>query len=182
MNHDHLLHKLIPMPQAMKNLESKAAIDKECVKFENVSAWRETLVTSEKEEAGTKEDNTFTTLMNLFHLDKSELAEKNERLFFVFNTQKNTTASNVKTILWSHALLTKHMTVHRMATRWSASSGKYMRKMEKKRNGTVCRTRKNWLRAVCGRLAFIFGSQKTCSKALGRMSEAPVKSHNTEDT
>ena len=35
----HLVHKFIPLPQAMKIPAAKAAVDKECEKLEKFSAW-----------------------------------------------------------------------------------------------------------------------------------------------
>ena len=42
-------HKFIPMPQAMKILAAKAAVDKECEKLEKISAWNLTKVRSKKD-------------------------------------------------------------------------------------------------------------------------------------
>ena len=39
LQHYNLVHKLIPMPQAMKIPEAKAAVDKKWEKLENISAW-----------------------------------------------------------------------------------------------------------------------------------------------
>ena len=52
-----LVHKFIPMPQAMKIPAAKAAVDKEWEKLEKISAWNLTKVRSKKEvidEARTK--------------------------------------------------------------------------------------------------------------------------------
>ena len=46
---NNLVHKFIPMPQAMKIPAAKAAVDKEWEKFEKVSAWNLTKVRSKKE-------------------------------------------------------------------------------------------------------------------------------------
>ena len=48
LQHCNLVHKLIPMPQAMKILAGKAAVDKECEKFEKISAWNLTKVRSKR--------------------------------------------------------------------------------------------------------------------------------------
>ena len=40
MTHYHLVHKSIPMPQAMKILDAKAAVDKEWKKLETTPAWQ----------------------------------------------------------------------------------------------------------------------------------------------
>ena len=39
LQHYNLVHKLIPMPQAVKIPAAKAAVDKEWEKFEKISAW-----------------------------------------------------------------------------------------------------------------------------------------------
>ena len=38
LQHYNLVHKFIPMPQAIKNPAAKAAVDKECEKLEKISA------------------------------------------------------------------------------------------------------------------------------------------------
>ena len=45
----NLVHKFIPMPQAMKIPAAKAAVDKEWEKLEKISAWNLTKVRSKKE-------------------------------------------------------------------------------------------------------------------------------------
>ena len=39
MSHYNLVHKFIPMPQAMKILDAKTAVDKEWKKLETIPAW-----------------------------------------------------------------------------------------------------------------------------------------------
>ena len=39
MSHHNLVHKFIPMPQAMKIRDVKAAVDKEWRKLETIQAW-----------------------------------------------------------------------------------------------------------------------------------------------
>ena len=39
LQHYNLVHKFIPMPQAMKIPAAKAAVDKEWEKLEKISAW-----------------------------------------------------------------------------------------------------------------------------------------------
>ena len=39
MTHYNLVHKFIPMPQAMKIPDAKTAVDKECKKLETIPAW-----------------------------------------------------------------------------------------------------------------------------------------------
>ena len=48
LQHYHLGHKFIPMPQAMKIPAAKAAVDKEWEKLEKIPAWGLTKVRSKK--------------------------------------------------------------------------------------------------------------------------------------
>ena len=57
LQHYNLVHKFIPMPQAMKIPAPKAAVDKEWEKLEKIPAWDMTKVRNESEvidEARTK--------------------------------------------------------------------------------------------------------------------------------
>ena len=47
--HYNMVHKFIPMPQAMKIPAAKAAVDKEWRKMEKISAWNLTKVRSKNE-------------------------------------------------------------------------------------------------------------------------------------
>ena len=49
LQHYNLVHKFVPMPQAMKIPAAKAAVDKEWEKLEKISAWNLTKVRSKKE-------------------------------------------------------------------------------------------------------------------------------------
>ena len=49
LQHCNLVHKFIPMPQAMKIPAATAAVDKEWEKLEKISAWNLTKVRSKKE-------------------------------------------------------------------------------------------------------------------------------------
>ena len=49
LQHYNLVHKFIPMPQAMKIPAAKAAVDKEWEKLEKISAWNLTKVKSKEE-------------------------------------------------------------------------------------------------------------------------------------
>ena len=49
LQHHNLVHKLIPMPQAMKIPAAKAAVDKEWEKLEKISAWNLTKVRNKSE-------------------------------------------------------------------------------------------------------------------------------------
>ena len=48
LQHYNLVHKFIPMPQAMKIPAAKAAVDKEWEKLEKISAWDQTKIRSLK--------------------------------------------------------------------------------------------------------------------------------------
>ena len=78
--HYNLVHKFIPMPQAMKIPAAKAAVDKEWEKLEKISAWNLTKVRSKKEvidEARTKGTKVhFASLMDICHLKNAELEAK----------------------------------------------------------------------------------------------------------
>ena len=77
MNHYSLVHKFIPMAQAMKIPDAKAAVAKEWEKLEKIPAWQLTKVRNEIEvidEARTKGRKVhFASLMDLCHLKNSEL-------------------------------------------------------------------------------------------------------------
>ena len=49
MTHYNLGHKFIPMLQAVKILDAKAAVDKECQKHETIRAWQLEKVEGKKE-------------------------------------------------------------------------------------------------------------------------------------
>ena len=69
----NLVHKFIPMPQTMKILEAKAAVDNKREKLEKMPAWQLTEVRSKKKEViqeAHREGKTvhFATLMDICHL------------------------------------------------------------------------------------------------------------------
>ena len=74
LQHYNLVHKFIPMPQAMKIPAAKAAVDKEWEKLEKISAWNLTKVKSKKtviDEARTSGATVhFASLMDICHLKK----------------------------------------------------------------------------------------------------------------
>ena len=74
LQHYNLVHKFIPMPQAMKIPAAKAAVDKEWEKLEKISAWNLTKVKSKKQvidEARTSGATVhFASLMDICHLKK----------------------------------------------------------------------------------------------------------------
>ena len=81
--HYNLVHKFIPMPQAMKIPAAKAAAHKEWEKLEKISAWNLTKVRSKSEvidEARTKGAKVhFASLMDLCHLKNAELEAKHQK-------------------------------------------------------------------------------------------------------
>ena len=81
--HYNLVHKFIPMPQAMKNPAAKAAVDKEWEKLEKISAWNLTQVRRKKEvidEAKTSGGIFhFASLMDICHLKNAELETKHQK-------------------------------------------------------------------------------------------------------
>ena len=84
LEHHNLVHKFIPMPQAMKIPAAKAAVDKEWEKLEKISAWNLTKVRSKKEvidEARTSGATVhFASLMDICHLKNAELPPKHQRI------------------------------------------------------------------------------------------------------
>ena len=78
LQHKNLVHKFIPMPQAMKIPAAKEAVDKEWEKLEKISAWNLTKVRSKKEvidEART----SGASLMDICHLKNAELEAKHQK-------------------------------------------------------------------------------------------------------
>ena len=73
------MHKPIPIPQAMKISDAKAAVDKELAKLEKMPAWQVTKVKSKTEvipkaqEGGTFH---FASFMDLCHLKNLELEQQ----------------------------------------------------------------------------------------------------------
>ena len=83
LQHYNLVHKFIPMPQAMKIPAAKAAVDKEGEKLEKISAWNLTKVKSKKQvidEARTSGATVhFASLMDICHLKNAELEAKHQK-------------------------------------------------------------------------------------------------------
>ena len=79
----NLVHKFIPMPQAMKIPAAKAAVDKEWEKLEKISAWNLTKVKSKKKvinEARMSGATVhFASLMDICHLKNDELEAKHQK-------------------------------------------------------------------------------------------------------
>ena len=83
LQHYKLVHKFVPMRQAMKIPAAKAAVDKEWEKLEKIPAWDLTKVRSKKEvidEARTKGVKVhFASLMDVCHLKNAELVTKHQK-------------------------------------------------------------------------------------------------------
>ena len=83
LQHCNLVHKFIPLPQAMKIPAAKAAVDKEWEKLEKISAWNLTKVRSKKEvidEARTSGATVhFASLVDICHLKNAELEAKHQK-------------------------------------------------------------------------------------------------------
>ena len=80
MNHCNLVHKFIPMPQAIKIPDAKAAVDKEWKKLETIPAWKLERVRNKKEvilEAHRDSNKVhFASLMDICHLKNEESERK----------------------------------------------------------------------------------------------------------
>ena len=83
LQHYNLVHKFIPMLQAMKIHAARAAVDKEWENLEKISAWNLTKVKSKKQEID--EARTagatvhFASLMDICHLENAELEAKHQK-------------------------------------------------------------------------------------------------------
>ena len=83
LQHDNLVRKYIPMPQAIKIPTAKAAVDKEWEKLEKIPAWDLPKVRSKSEvidEARTKGAKVhLASLMDIGHLKNAELETKHQQ-------------------------------------------------------------------------------------------------------
>ena len=83
LQHYNLVHKLFPMPQAVKIPVAKAAVDKAWENLEKISAWNPTKVKSKSEvidearTTGTKVH--FASPMDVCHLKNAELEAKHQK-------------------------------------------------------------------------------------------------------
>ena len=81
--HYNLVHKFIPMPQALKIPAAKAAVDKAWEKLAKILAWNLAKVKSKKQvidEAKTKGAKVhFASLMDICHLKNAELEAKHQK-------------------------------------------------------------------------------------------------------
>ena len=78
-----LVHKFIPMPQAMKIPAAKAAVDKEWEKLEKISAWNLTKVKSKKDVIDEARMSCatvhFASLVDICYLKNAELEAKHQK-------------------------------------------------------------------------------------------------------
>ena len=78
--HCDVVHKFVPMPQALKRPAAKAAVDEECDKLEKIPAWDKTKVRNKSDviDEARKEGRKvhFASLMDLCHLKNAELEAK----------------------------------------------------------------------------------------------------------
>ena len=83
LQHYNLVHKFIPMPQAMKIPAAEAAVDQKWEKLEKIPAWDITKVRNKSEvidEARTKGAKVhFASLMDMCHLKNAELETKHQK-------------------------------------------------------------------------------------------------------
>ena len=83
LQHYNLIHKFIPMPQAMRIPAAKAAVDKEWEKLEKISAWNLTKVKSKQQvidEARASSTTVhFASFMDICHLKNAELDAKHQK-------------------------------------------------------------------------------------------------------
>ena len=83
LQHYNLVHKFIPMPQAVKIPAAKAAVDKEWEKLEKISVWNVTKVKSKKsviDEARTTGATVhFASLMDICYLKNAELEAQHQK-------------------------------------------------------------------------------------------------------
>ena len=83
LQHYNLIHKFIPMPQAMKFLQRKQRWTRNGKKLEKFSAWNLTKVKSKKhliDEARTSGATVhFASLMDICHLKNAELESKHQK-------------------------------------------------------------------------------------------------------
>ena len=84
LQHRNLVHKFIPMPQAMKIPAAKTIVDQEWEKLEKIPAWNLTKVRSKLEvidEARTKGEKVhFASLMDICHLKNVEVETKHKKI------------------------------------------------------------------------------------------------------
>ena len=84
LQHHNLVHKFIPMLQAMKTPAAKAAVDKEWEELEKIPAWDLTKVRSKSEvidEARTKGAKVhFASLMDIYRLKNAESEARHQKI------------------------------------------------------------------------------------------------------
>ena len=82
LSHYNLVHKIIPMPEAMKIPDAKAAVEKKCEKLEKNPTWQLTKVRNKKEviKEIRAEKFHFASLMDLCHHKNSELEPQHQKI------------------------------------------------------------------------------------------------------
>ena len=105
--HYNLVHKFIPMPQAMKIPAAKAAVDNEWGKLEKVPAWNLTKVRSKKEVIDEAKmsgaEVHVASLMDICHLRNAELETKHQK----YKDRVVLRGDNVKDDSGSYAVFTE---------------------------------------------------------------------------
>ena len=103
VTHYNLVHKFIPMPQSMKILDAKAAVDKEWKKLDTIPAWNLEKVKTKKEAVlEAQRDNKkvhFASLMDICTSKKCRdgtniAAQRQSRAYAVF-TEQGSSASQM---------------------------------------------------------------------------------------
>ena len=83
LNHCNLVHKFIPMPQAMKVPDAKATVEKDGEELEKILAWYITKARNKKEVIDEAKNECrkvhFASLMDLCHLKNSELELRHQK-------------------------------------------------------------------------------------------------------
>ena len=108
LQHYNLVHKFIPMLQAMNIPAAKAAVDKEWEKLEKISAWNLTKIRSKKEvidEARTSGAKVhFVSSLDICHLKNAELEAKHQK----YKGRVVLRGDIVKDTSGSYAVFTEH--------------------------------------------------------------------------
>ena len=107
LQHYNLVHKFIPMPQAMKLPTAKAAVDKEWENIDKIPAWDLTKVRSKSEVIDKARTNGakvhFASLMDICHLKNAELEAKHQK----YKGRVVLRGDIVKDYSWSYAVFTE---------------------------------------------------------------------------
>ena len=80
--HYNLVHKFIPMLQALKISAAEAAVDKEREKLENIPAWDTTKVRNKSQVIDARKKGRkvhFASLMDFYHLNHAEMETQHQK-------------------------------------------------------------------------------------------------------